>query len=82
LEAAAQARLDAWIGEIVGERLKPLAELKAAEDITGLARREWKMEDLLGEEKYWRNGSEMAARGLYLALPPRGAQIFHFTPAK
>ena len=50
--------------------------------ITGLARREWKMEDLLGEEKYWRNGSEMAARGLYLALPPRGAQIFHFTPAK
>ena len=50
--------------------------------ITGLARREWKMEDLLGEEKYWRNGNEMAARGLYLALPPRGAQIFHFTPAK
>jgi glycosidase len=50
--------------------------------ITGLARREWKMEDLLGEEKYWRNGTEMAARGLYLALPPRGAQLFHFTPAK
>jgi hypothetical protein len=40
------------------------------------------MEDLLGEEKYWRNGNEMAARGLYLALPPRGAQLFHFTPAK
>lgn len=49
--------------------------------IAGLARREWKMEDLLGEEKYWRNGNEMAARGLYLALPPRGAQFFHFTPA-
>lgn len=50
--------------------------------IAGLARREWKMEDLLGEEKYWRNGTEMQARGLYLALPPRGAQLFHFTPAK
>lgn len=50
--------------------------------VVGLARREWKMNDLLGEEKYCRNGSEMAARGLYLALPPRGAQLFHFTPAK
>lgn len=50
--------------------------------IAGLGRREWKMEDLLGEEKYWRNGSEMLTRGLYLALPPRGAQLFHFTPAK
>jgi hypothetical protein len=50
--------------------------------VAGLARREWKMEDLLGEEKYWRNGNEMAARGLYLALPPRCAQLFHFTPAK
>ena len=50
--------------------------------IAGLARREWKMEDLLGEEKYRRNGSEMLARGLYLALPARGAQLFHFTLAK
>ncbi len=51
-------------------------------DIKGLARHEWRMEDLLGEEKYWRNGNEMAARGLYLALPPRGSQLFHFTLAK
>jgi hypothetical protein len=50
-------------------------------DIKGLARHEWRMEDLLGEEKYWRNGNEMAARGLYLALPPRGSQLFHFTLA-
>jgi ATP-dependent RNA helicase SUPV3L1/SUV3 len=33
-----QQRLDAWIGEIVAERLKPLVELKTAEDVTGLAR--------------------------------------------
>ncbi len=33
-----QTRLDAWIGEIIGERLKPLVELAKAEDITGMAR--------------------------------------------
>jgi len=33
-----QARLNTWIAEIVAERLKPLAELAAAEDISGLAR--------------------------------------------
>jgi ATP-dependent RNA helicase SUPV3L1/SUV3 len=33
-----QARLDAWIGEIIGERLKPLVELSAAEDLSGMAR--------------------------------------------
>ncbi len=48
--------------------------------IPGLARHEWKMKDLLGDEKYWRNGHEMLTRGLYLALPPRGAQLFRFTP--
>lgn len=33
-----QARLDAWIGEIVSDKLKPLAEIASAQDITGLAR--------------------------------------------
>jgi ATP-dependent RNA helicase SUPV3L1/SUV3 len=33
-----QARLDTWIGELVAERLKPLADLAKAEDISGLAR--------------------------------------------
>ncbi len=33
-----QARLEAWLGEIVGERLKALAEVAKAEDVTGLAR--------------------------------------------
>ena len=32
------ARLSAWVEEIVGERLKPLADLKKAEDVSGLAR--------------------------------------------
>ncbi len=33
-----QQRLETWIAEIVAERLKPLVDLKAAEDISGLAR--------------------------------------------
>jgi ATP-dependent RNA helicase SUPV3L1/SUV3 len=33
-----QVRLDAWLLEIVGDRLKPLVELTKAEDVTGLAR--------------------------------------------
>ena len=30
-----QERLDAWIAEIIGERLKPLVEIAAAKDIAG-----------------------------------------------
>ncbi len=33
-----QARLDALLAEVMGERMKPLLELKSAEDIAGLAR--------------------------------------------
>ncbi len=33
-----QERLNTWIGEIIGERLKPLVELSKAEDISGLAK--------------------------------------------
>ncbi|MEZ5854180.1 MAG: helicase-related protein [Hyphomicrobiaceae bacterium] len=33
-----QQRLESWLTEIVQERLKPLVELKAADDISGLAR--------------------------------------------
>lgn len=33
-----QARLDRWIEEIIGERLKPLKDLAAAEDVSGLSR--------------------------------------------
>ncbi len=33
-----QARLETWVKEIVGERLKPLLELSNAEDVSGLAK--------------------------------------------
>ena len=33
-----QERLETWITEIIGERLKPLVEIAGAQDIAGLAR--------------------------------------------
>jgi len=33
-----QTRLDSWLTELIGERLKPLVDIAAAEDVTGLAR--------------------------------------------
>ena len=33
-----QERLNQWVGEVVGERLKPLVELQSAAEISGLAR--------------------------------------------
>ena len=33
-----QERLNAWVAETIGERLKPLVELAAASDVSGLAR--------------------------------------------
>ncbi len=33
-----QQRLDTWIAEIIGDRLKPLIELSTAEDLSGMAR--------------------------------------------
>ncbi len=76
-----QASPDAFDLVVVNLASRP-SQCYVTPNIAGLAQREWKMEDLLGEEKYWRNGSEMLARGLYLALPARGAQLFHFSPAK
>lgn len=40
----------------------------------------WALLDVLGSERYVRKGEELEKRGLYLDLPPHGAQIFRFTP--
>ena len=48
--------------------------------VEGLARRNWRMKDLLGDEEYQRYGDDLQNQGLYLDLPAHGAQLFHFTP--
>jgi hypothetical protein len=36
----------------------------------------WRLEDLLGEAVYDREGDDLAARGLYLDESPRTASVF------
>ncbi|MGD0258533.1 MAG: alpha-amylase family glycosyl hydrolase [Verrucomicrobiota bacterium] len=45
-----------------------------------LAAHNWKMRDLLGQECHKRSGDDLQNQGLYLDLPPHGAQLFHFGP--
>ena len=48
--------------------------------LEGLAAHNWAMTDLLGEERFKRSGDDLQNQGLYLDLPPHGAQLFHFEP--
>ena len=43
----------------------------------GLSTAQWRLTDLLGPEMHERNGAELVQPGLYLDLPPHGAQLFH-----
>jgi hypothetical protein len=49
--------------------------------IESLSERNWAMADLLGTERYVRAGEDLERQGLYLDLPPHGAQLFRFTPS-
>ena len=48
--------------------------------VADLAERNWRMVDLLGDQAYERRGDDLARDGLYLDVPARGAQLFHFSP--
>jgi glycosidase len=45
-----------------------------------LAKFNWRMQDLLGTERYERYGDDLQNQGLYLDVPAHGAQLFHFDP--
>ena len=49
-------------------------------DLAGGAPARWALNDLLGSDHFVRNHDELKQRGLYLDLPPHGAQILHFEP--
>lgn len=40
----------------------------------------WLMRDILGTQSFERPSTELRSQGLYLDLPPHGAQLFHFEP--
>jgi hypothetical protein len=46
-----------------------------------LAGRKWRLEDLLGEAVYVRDGSDLQTWGLFLDEPPWKAQVFALSPA-
>ena len=45
-----------------------------------LASRNWRLNDLLGNEEQQRYGEVLQNHGLYLDLPEHGAQLFHLAP--
>jgi hypothetical protein len=49
-------------------------------EIRNLAGYNWRMQDLLGEERYERFGDDLQRQGLYLDVPAHAAQLFRFTP--
>ena len=48
--------------------------------IEGLSDTNWSMRDVLGPERHERFGNDLQTQGLYLDVPPHGAQLFHFEP--
>ncbi len=49
-------------------------------DLPALAGRAWRLQDLLSDSQYVRNGDELLARGLYLDLPGYGYHLFEWQP--
>jgi hypothetical protein len=48
--------------------------------VPGLAAHDWRLSDLLGEERYERSGEELQRQGLFLDVPAHATQLFHFAP--
>lgn len=69
-----------WFDLVVVNLARHRSQCYVPLPVTGLTERYWSMRDLLSDEHYDRVGSDLAQQGLYLDLPPYGAQIFHFAP--
>jgi hypothetical protein len=77
----------AWTGP--GERRRLVAVNYAAHQSqcyvlppwSNLQGRRWSLRDLTGSSAYERDGGDLAARGLYLDLPPWGYHVFEAAPA-
>jgi hypothetical protein len=47
--------------------------------LTGLGNGHWRLQDLLGDATYDRQGDDLQTRGLYLDVPPWQAHVFSLT---
>ena len=68
-------RFDLVIANLAPHR----AQCRVMPSVPGLAGRTWQLVDRLGDERWLRDGDELATRGLFLDLPARGAQLFSCT---
>jgi uncharacterized protein YcgL (UPF0745 family) len=68
---------DLVVVNLAGHRGQCFAPL----NVPGLKEHDWSMKDLLGAEEHHRVGNDLHKQGLYLDLPPHGAQLFHFQPS-
>ena len=63
--------------ELVVVNLAPhRAQCRVRISARGLSGHQWVLSDRLGEERWERDGAEIAATGLYLDLEGRGARLF------
>jgi hypothetical protein len=63
--------------ELVVVNLAPhRAQCRVVPSVPGLAGHAWHLADRLGDERWVRDGGELASAGLFLDLPARGAQLF------
>jgi len=49
-------------------------------NLRNLSVRNWSMKELLGDQQFAKDATEMKKNGVYLDLPPHAAQLFHFAP--
>jgi hypothetical protein len=67
--------------DLVAVNLAPhRSQCYAPLSLANLPDHNWSLCDVLGEERYERRGDDLSSQGLYLDLPPLGAQLFHFEP--
>jgi glycosidase len=61
---------------VVVNLLPHRAQCRVVPELPGLAQHTWQLTDRLGDERWVRDGRELASAGLFLDLPARGAQLF------
>ena len=67
---------DLVVVNLASDRSQCYARIEAR----GLAERNWRARDLLGNEVHERRGDDLQRQGLYLDVPAHAAQLFHFVP--
>ncbi len=80
---AASFAIVQWVGEgtfdlVVVNTAAHRSQCRVTPAVGFLADHRWVMTDTLGDERWVREGRDLATSGLFLDLPPRGAQLFTF----